>query len=294
MEPDLDDLLELMGDYSYDDEGEELGCEHLTILDFAEKYREYRKISEKISNTILLQFPGSVLERSDQVGLPSVGLLNVPDHSQKSPTTSTARLLTVPAEIQLAVFKCLPHYFRPQLAQSCKTLARLAQANDLLICNPVTTELLVEAVIPITTDISSVTPKHFPIIQKAPFHSWCGWCHWHGVPLTVHWFRHLRAETSRMGLQLTVGMVKHLAYECIWHRVTDPENGCRDMGEVLLDSAFMQWTEDMDDELLSPIRYQLRDVRKNVRSVSETAQLAAQPDHDSDEEDYEWWSDVEG
>lgn len=42
MAPDLDHLMEMMEDYSYDEEGEELGCEHVTIIEFANKYRSYR------------------------------------------------------------------------------------------------------------------------------------------------------------------------------------------------------------------------------------------------------------
>ena len=290
-------MLDFLDDYGYDEQGEEIGCELLSIHEFASEYGWGRDLLQRIPNVTLFTFPDSVLKLSKVRPFLSRSHLRPLTVQQAGSTiqqaTTSSPLLYLPAEIQVSIFKYIPRHLRPTLAKTCKTLARVAQTNGLLSSNPTAVELLTEIEMPTDRDTGAASRIEFPISDCGPFGSTCSWCLWHGKAVTRYWFRHLRAETSRLGLRLTVGMARHLAYESIYRRITDPENGCRDMGEVFMDSAWHQWIEDMQDELVSPIKDQLKMVRKNALSVPEleamnpAAVQNGDPEADSDESEFE-------
>ena len=187
----------------------------------------------------------------------------------------TSCLLAIPAEIQVSIFKSIPKYFRPQLARTCKALAKFAVTHELLSCNPTRYKLLAKVLLPLFEEGTAITKDQFPLYEKALQTSICAWCGWTGAPATPKWFRHVHMEASRLGIHLTAGMLKELAYESIYKQVVTPAFGRPDPSDWFMDDRFLDEYDDIEDELISPIKEQMKMVDKYATSKAEEGKKKA-------------------
>ena len=130
-------------------------------------------------------------------------------------------------------------------------------------------ELLCEIAAPAFGNGVKVMKHHYPIYNKAFNESVCAWCGWKGLPASPDWFQHVLAETSRLGLDLTVGMLKGLAYEALYDEITTPAFSRPEPGDWFMDDRMLDEYDDIGDQLVEPVRQRIRMVSDIAVSVAE-------------------------